>query len=105
MLSVPFMAEPPTPGAHVPLEFERRPHSRITQAFAVLRHGIKAPIRPSRLRQGIVTAHTEGRAVRAKVNETFTERRRTKVELHIEIDTPWPREQPSNPRPEMDSAR
>jgi hypothetical protein len=104
-LVAPLMAEPPTPGAHVPLEFERRARSRLTEVRVVLRHGVRARVTPSRLAHGLVSAHDEGLPIRVKVNESFTQRTRTKVELHLEIDTPWAREQPSNPAPETPSPR
>jgi len=102
ILSAPLMAEPPTPGAHVPLEFDRRGRSRVVHVDAVLRHGLRVRVRPTTLKRDLAAAHSEGRVVRVKVTETFTQRKHTDIHLYIEIDTPWAREQPSNPAGEKE---
>jgi len=98
-LTAPLMAEPPTPGAHVPLEFERQYGANRARCFAALRDGVKVRLRPSGVESGVCDAHADGKAVRLRVVESLGGRARTRVEMHLEIDTPWARESPSNATP------
>jgi len=95
-IKAPPMSEPPEPGGHVRLDFLRRPRERRVRAYASLRPDYD-PVRlkPRDVESVVWDAHREGRAIRVQVAGSRSSPRTTRVELRLEIDTPWAQERPS----------
>jgi hypothetical protein len=74
----------------------QRPREGQARVYATLRPGYgSVRLKPRDVESVVWEAHREGRAIRVQVAGSRSSLRTTRVELRLEIDTPWAQERPS----------